>query len=233
MTTIYDDGGYLKNNPSWHSEDSIWKADKIITILEKNNITYTSVVDVGCGAGKVLGVFCEKFSLKTFYGYEISPQAFELTHEINLPNIKFFLQDFFKSNKLNYDISLAIDVFEHVENPYCFLKDMSQVSKYSVFHIPLSASALNVLKNGLINEKNQWGHIHYYCKETALELLNDCGYEIIDFQYTDFAFELEQSIRTIPINLFRRFLNLFNKDFSVRVLGGSSLLVLAAKKTND
>lgn len=35
---IYTDGSYLANNPSWHEEDSPWKARQIIRLLEANRL---------------------------------------------------------------------------------------------------------------------------------------------------------------------------------------------------
>jgi hypothetical protein len=120
-----------------------------------------------------------------------------------------------------------VDVFEHIQNPYIFLDEIKKRAKYTVFHIPLGANVLNILRNGFINEKKQWGHLHFYSKDTALELLADTGYTVIDYSYTDFSFELSNSKVDLLINLGRRFLNVFSKDFSVRLFGGSSLLVLA------
>jgi len=229
MKNIYEDGKYLKNNPTWHSEDSAWKAGKIQQILISNNIQFQKLTEIGCGAGQVLGCLSRHYRNNQFEGYEISPQAYELTQKIKQKNIKFYLSDFFESNHENTDLAMAIDVFEHVQNPYLFLKDLKDKANYFVFHIPLSANGLNILKNGFINEKKQWGHIHYYCKDTAIEILKDSGYKILDFEYTNFAFELETSLKGIPMNVFRRLINIFSKDFSVRALGGSSLLVLAQK----
>ncbi|GEM_PF-6681754 len=35
---IYKDGSYLKNNPTWHAEDSPWKTRHIIKLLKANKI---------------------------------------------------------------------------------------------------------------------------------------------------------------------------------------------------
>ena len=227
MKDIYENGEYLKKNPTWDAEDSAWKASKISYIIDKNNIKFNTMADIGCGAGETLKTLSEKYVNCQFDGYDISPNAFELTKNIVSENIDFYLQDFLKHSVRTYDISLLNDVFEHVTDPYTFLIDIRKKSKYVIFHIPLGANALNILRNGFINEKKQWGHLHFYSKDTALEILIDTGYEVIDYMYTDFAFELSDSKQDNVFNLGRRILNIFNKDFSVRVFGGSSLLVLA------
>ena len=52
----YHNGEYLQNNPSWGAEDSAWKAEKIIDLIKKNNLSPTSVVEVGCQFGNTLMV---------------------------------------------------------------------------------------------------------------------------------------------------------------------------------
>lgn len=38
MTQIYNDGTYHENNPTWHEEDSPWKALQIQKIIERNSL---------------------------------------------------------------------------------------------------------------------------------------------------------------------------------------------------
>jgi ubiquinone/menaquinone biosynthesis C-methylase UbiE len=73
---IYNDGTYLESNPQWHAEDSPWKAAKILDILGKNNVTPTSVCEVGCGVGEILISMYDKMpSTVSFFGYDISPRC--------------------------------------------------------------------------------------------------------------------------------------------------------------
>jgi hypothetical protein len=51
---IYRDGTYLETFPTWHGEDSVWKAQQIKKILEKNALTPATICEVGCGAGEIL-----------------------------------------------------------------------------------------------------------------------------------------------------------------------------------
>ena len=45
---------YLIKNPTWHEEDSPYKASKILKILNKNSINPNSIFEVGCGYGGIL-----------------------------------------------------------------------------------------------------------------------------------------------------------------------------------
>ncbi len=45
-------GHYLENNPSWHIEDSPWKARQILRMLKKNKISPGTVCEIGCSVGE-------------------------------------------------------------------------------------------------------------------------------------------------------------------------------------
>jgi ubiquinone/menaquinone biosynthesis C-methylase UbiE len=51
---IYTNGDYIKKNPTWHVENSAWKAEQILTMLSKHNLTPQTICEVGCGAGEIL-----------------------------------------------------------------------------------------------------------------------------------------------------------------------------------
>ena len=50
----YNDGSYLLKNRTWDVEDSPWKVKRIIELINKNNISPKSIVDIGCGAGEII-----------------------------------------------------------------------------------------------------------------------------------------------------------------------------------
>jgi tRNA G46 methylase TrmB len=85
MTQIYEEGTYLDNNPSWHEEDSPWKTKQMLNIIEKNSLNPKRICEVGCGVGEILNQLSIHFGddMK-FFGYEASPQAFELCNKKQL-----------------------------------------------------------------------------------------------------------------------------------------------------
>jgi hypothetical protein len=71
------------------------------------------------------------------------------------------------------------------------------------------------------------GHLHYFTKDTALAVLGDCGYEIIDWNYTHGAESLpNRALRTRILNVPRRLIGAVNEDLAVRLMGGASIMVL-------
>ena len=230
MTQIYEDGTYLENNPSWHEEDSPWKAKQIIKIIEKNRLNPQKICEVGCGAGEILNQLSLYFGTdKEFFGYEVSPQAYQLCLTKAKPNLTFQLSNLLSEDKEFFDIALAIDVFEHIEDYFTFLRKLKNKAQYKIFHIPLDLSVQSVLRcSPILKLRRSVGHIHYFTKETALETLNDTGYKVIDYFYTGNTIDLpnrgwKASLMKIP----RKLAFSINNDLAVRVLGGYSLLVLA------
>ncbi len=230
MTQIYEDGTYLDNNPLWHAEDSPWKAKQIRSIIEKNSLNPKSICEIGCGAGEILNQLSEQYAdEKEFIGYEVSPQAFELCNKKSKNNLIFKLSDLLEDTAVYFDIVMAIDVFEHVEDYFGFLRKLKEKAEYKIFHIPLDLSVQTVLRSSpIIKGRKSVGHIHYFTKETALETLRDTGYEIVDYFYTAGSLELpNRGWKANLLKLPRNFAFSVNKDLAVRLLGGYSLLVLA------
>jgi len=86
----------------------------------------------------------------------------------------------------------------------------------------------NIWRNYPILElRNTVGHLHYFCKDTALESLKDSGYNIVDYFYTAGSNDLPNSIKSSILKLPREVVFTINQDLAVRLLGGYSLLVLA------
>jgi len=123
---------------------------------------------------------------------------------------------------------MAIDVFEHVENYLEFLRNLREKGKYKLFHIPLDMAALYVVRVWpILESREQVGHIHYFSKDTALATLRDTGYEIIDYFYTPTLDLMSlKSVKSHLLRLLRKIGFKINKELTVRILGGYSLMVL-------
>jgi SAM-dependent methyltransferase len=227
---LYTDGLYLECNPTWHEEDSPWKASQIATILARNTIKPATVCEVGCGGGEILNSLARNYGDHVrFSGYEVSPQAFEICKKKQRGNLQFHLIKELGEIETHFDVVMAIDVFEHVEDYLGFLRQLRTKGTYKIFHIPLDLSVQSLLRGfPIMDLRKSVGHIHYFIKETALATLKDTGYEIVDYFYTGSRLELPN--RGWKANLFwlpRKLFFAVNQDLAVRILGGWSLLVLA------
>jgi len=225
----YTSEEYSDNNPTWHTEDSEWKSNQIMKIITKNNLLPKSICEIGCGAGEILNQLFKKMPDNVkFIGYEISTFAYQLCIPKKTNRLDFKLYNLFDDNTTDYDVVMAIDVFEHVEDYFDFLRRLNKKGTYKIFHIPLEMVALYMFrKTSIMNCRAQYGHIHYFSKDTVLAILQETGYEVIDFFYTPVhvvtpTISFKQSL----LSMFRKVCFRFNKDLTVRLLGGYSLLVL-------
>jgi hypothetical protein len=107
------------------------------------------------------------------------------------------------------------------------------LKKNPTWHVEFSAAkAKNILAlmartlrvDGLVNKRDRHSHRHHFNKETALRVLEEVEYEIVDYRYPPIDVtprtrsKLAKPIRAMFFN--------WNPDLTARVLGGFSLLVL-------
>ena len=229
----YVSNEYYKHNPTWDRADSPWKAKKVVEIINKKRLKPSSICEVGCGAGGVLSELRSIYPNAALCGYDIAPDASNFWHSYQNLDIDFFLGDFFKLNRRKYDLLLILDVIEHVANPYSFLSKLRFSSNYYIFHIPLDLSAINVLREKpLLKARNKVGHLHYFTKNLALSLLNESGYDIIEWWYSGATSAVFKSRWKTMLAFFpRRLAYALSKDISVRALGGETLFALTRNKT--
>ena len=179
MANIYDDGTYLQNNPMLHEEDSLYKADYICGLLESINFTgaCVKVLDVGGGAGLVSYEVCNFLHNK---GFEVECHAFDLSDDMlaiqqkNNPYITRTGKDI--SDFLGhgvYDLTLLIDVIEHIDRHQDFSQKIDSISEYFVYNIPIEYNFLDFFRNllmGLNYYKKQTlflGHLHFFSVNSA------------------------------------------------------------------
>jgi SAM-dependent methyltransferase len=229
----YTSGEHLEKTPNWHAHESPWKAEYIVQMLDKHGLQPQRVCEVGCGAGEVLRLLQKRMpSGCSFWGYDISPQAIALCAGKGNEQLHFELKDVRKDQQTSFDLILVLDVIEHLEDYFSFLRDIKPKSRYALMHIPLEISVQSVfIGKTFIWTRGQHGHLHYFSKETALRTVQDVGYEVLDYSYSP-EFELPagglaENFAKIPRKLFFA----LHHDWAARVLGGTRLLVLV--RNND
>lgn len=226
---LYKDGSYLEKNPTWHIEESPFKVKYILQLLRRNSLNIQSVCEVGCGVGEVLRLLQQGLPPEAeLTGFDISPHAYELSKSRENAHLHFKLADITAERTAFFDLLLVLDVIEHVEDYFSFLRAARPLARHKIFHFPLDISVQAVIREkGLLKRRKEHAHLHYFTKETALETLTDTGYVIRDYFYAPRSNEIGphpiQKLFRVP----RAALFAMQKDFAVRLLGGYSLMVLA------
>jgi predicted TPR repeat methyltransferase len=228
---IYINGQYLKNNSAWGVEDSIWKSEMIIKLLQTNKIEPAEVIEAGCGAGAILENLSKTFSfIKSLKGFDISPQAIEMAKPRETNRLTFYCEDVTLRKDIHTDLLLVIDVLEHLDDFYDFLRKIKSLSRYFVFHIPLDLSCRTILKpHVMLQQRNAVGHIHYFSEEMVLWFLKDMGFDIIQCNYTKPVVDIKSadSFKRWIKKILRNFSFRLNKKISAKLWGGYSLMILA------
>ena len=228
---MYVNGEYFSNNPDWDIADAQWKTDVIIELIKRNKLSPKEVVEVGCGAGENLVELLKKaIRVEKMTGYDISPQAINLASKKATDRISFFNEDITGKENIHTDLMLVIDVVEHVDDYYSFLRKLKTKSDWFVFHIPLDLSCRTVMKpHVLLQQRQSVGHIHYYTKEMVEWALQDTGYEIVDWVYTKPVVDVQStgSVKRLVKKILRNISFAISKDWSAKKWGGYSMMIVA------
>jgi 2-polyprenyl-3-methyl-5-hydroxy-6-metoxy-1,4-benzoquinol methylase len=229
---MYQDGQYLTNNPTWHEQDSPHKARWIASILQRRLISPKTVAEVGCGAAGILRNLAEIFPEASFDGWDVSPQVVQLANAKPHPRLGIHLDDILGSGRV-WDLLLAIDVLEHMENPAEFLRESRKLCGWATIHLPLDLSVQTVFRGyPLLDLRRNLGHIHMFTRGTARALMEENGWEILEEAYTGGSLELPLAaglgnfLKNWPLRLPRRLLFAMSPHLAVRFLGGWSILLL-------
>lgn len=228
---IYLNGEYFSNNPEWDAADAVWKVDIIYTLLQKNNIAAAQVIEVGCGAGNNLVELSKKDTrIEQLTGYDISPQAIELAKKNVSDRISYHNEEFLIKQTTVADLIMIIDVLEHVDDFYGFLRKLKTKGRNFVFHIPLDLACRTIMKpHVLLQQRQTVGHIHFFTKEMVEWALKDTGYQMIDWVYTKPVVDTNKadSPKRWIKKILRNLSFAINKDWSVKKWGGYSIMILA------
>jgi hypothetical protein len=46
---FYTTSSYLEKNPLWHTEESCWKAEQVLRMINRHKIVPKTICEVGCG----------------------------------------------------------------------------------------------------------------------------------------------------------------------------------------
>lgn len=228
-TDLYTGGEYAARNPGYHEEDSAWKADQIVALLRRNRIEPGTVCEVGCGAGGVLAELQRRLPDTTrFAGYEISPEGIRRCRPKANARLEYVLGDFTSLATPAYDLLLCIDVLEHIEDCRGFAQSLRSRATLKLFHIPLELSLYKVLVPGRLKlSTRRFGHIQFFTRRTALDLLRAAGYEVLDHALTPCGLAcsrtLEARLGRLPVQM----VSWISAGLAARLFGVHSLLVLA------
>ena len=226
---------YSNDNPTWHSEDSPWKARQIMRVLEPyQGDRPLTVCEIGCGVGGVLAALDEIFSENhvdsQFVGYDIAPIAIERARATwhDRERIEFRCADILDSKRLNYDLCLLIDVLEHLDDPLTFLSQLCDRGlRTFIIHLPLENHWLGILRGLTDPRRSPVGHLHFYDTHSAISLLERAGLVLNRWVYTpeaDLDIRLHRTAKSVLAYLPRKFVFWIAPALTVHSIGGAAFM---------
>jgi hypothetical protein len=163
-----------------------------------------------------------------FSGYDISPQAIELARSRENQRLHCKLADILQEPDAYFDLLLILDVVEHVEDYFAFLRDLRGLARDKIFNFPLDLSVQSLVRSdGLMMRRRTYGHLHYFTKDLALQSLAGEGYEVLDWFYAPFGIDFPVGAKGKVVRWPRMLISAISEDLAARLLGGFSLFVLA------
>lgn len=177
----------------WKIDISIPKVSHAVRLIGKDKIT---LLDVGGGTGLCLKAISnymrENLSVEVAkYSLDLSPRFAQIQRHNNPDIIDVVNEDVrctsFADKK--FDVSLMLDVLEHVPTPERALRELGRISKYTVFKQPLEDNVLLNTFNLLTFNKqkkhgyNTTGHINFYSASSFKKQIQSNGGSIVDLTY--------------------------------------------------
>lgn len=114
----YKDGFTQNYNWSWGKQYAS-AIEFILNEIKKDDQYVKSIVDIGCGDGRITKELSETFNNKKILGIDYSSKAINLARVLN-PNISFLNIDIISEKiKEKFDAITLIEVFEHIPLDLC------------------------------------------------------------------------------------------------------------------
>jgi SAM-dependent methyltransferase len=203
---LYLTDEYILKHPSLHAEHSPWKVIKISLLLErfmryfKQNFKakQLNLLDIGGGTGLILSAIAREIERNynvqvNKFALDLSPHALEIQKKTN-PDLKKALNEDICKTSLKtkeMDLTLMIDVLEHIPNPVQGLKEVKRISKFVIMKVPLEDNLLYNLWNLITGGKHRqnlietWGHINMYNYGKVKHQIEKHVGKILGFYFTN------------------------------------------------
>ena len=198
---IYLSDEYVKQHPTLHEKDAPWKIGKIIPMIDILMKSYDSddlvVLDVGGGGGTIMSSICnyiDKQHDRRIHKIllDLSPQALKIQQECNPDCVRALNEDIEKTSLTSKeaDLTLMIDVLEHLPEPEIALEELRRISRFVIFKVPLEDCAYKRIEN-LVFDNLAWrrsyevnGHVNFYNeKNLRAQIQEHCG-QIVSYYFT-------------------------------------------------
>ncbi|WP_164940536.1 class I SAM-dependent methyltransferase [Bradyrhizobium zhanjiangense] len=186
--SVYSEAGmYEELHPDWHAADGPGKAldiwigleDAVKQTIAQGNTAF-SFCDIGCGTGAVSAAVASL--LKERYpqlqvraaGFDVAPYAISRGRHL-FPDLDLRVQDLMTIDE-HFDAVLFCDVFEHLENPFAFLRRAAEVGRFMIVRQPLQGDFGMFRGSAYENVISSLGHIQFFNVRSFTAIAKQAGW---------------------------------------------------------
>jgi trans-aconitate methyltransferase len=182
---------YLKLNKDLHDSDFYKKSQAVLHILP-SDFRPDSVIDIACGSGKITMEVSKKLGIRKTTGIDISHKIIEIAKQNDVDRIGNWVTiNIFDYKESGYDLVLAIDIVEHVEEDKEILNKIASLGSLAVIKVPIEDNSVNRFIMWITRKKiNPWketeahyGHVHHYSLNSFIELIEESDLQIVKTEY--------------------------------------------------
>jgi len=169
-------------------ENSLKKKEKVHTIIDFiENTKDKRCLEIGCEKG-ITGYFLRKtggFWVST----DIDRKNVFVTKELIKENIVYFKENAFPFSTGSFDLIIAVDTLEHIEDDMAFLRDMHRIlAKDGILYISVPSSYNSLIWNKVAQKcgmnLDYYGHKREgYSVENLRKMLAITGFQTTRFRY--------------------------------------------------
>lgn len=167
--------------------NSLWKAEILRTLVNISEVH--SIIEFGCGAAEVSRLLTQGFQIEKYVGIDISHTQL-MGAKTQWPTGCFIVGDESTLTivQKKYDLSLLIDIIEHVQDPPDLLFSVAKISKYVGIKVPLEDTRFNriltafKLKKPESRRYKSAGHIHEWKLQDIFRILSKAKLKPINWR---------------------------------------------------
>jgi ubiquinone/menaquinone biosynthesis C-methylase UbiE len=159
---------------------STWKANELINLIQQvEHEKIHSIIEIGCGYGRILQQISEYFRIPLVIGIDNHKPTLKMAKKV-APHCKYMLMDAYNLSfpDDSFDLIILSDIIEHLEHPDLLLKETRRVAKYSIFKIPLEKCLINIKRQ--YGKQDSSGHLFSLDEKKAINLITQNGFRIIN-----------------------------------------------------
>jgi ubiquinone/menaquinone biosynthesis C-methylase UbiE len=160
-------------------------------IKKLNDKPFESLLDVGCGTGKVLSLIKDKFNAKVS-GIDLSEGMIRKSKELlgEGADLKVGDSENLLWNDDTFDVIVCNESFHHYPNPIAVLKEMKRVLKANgrvIIADPWLPNPIRFLTNILLPLLNS-GDVKIYSVDEMKKMLESCGFTSVNIENSSYYF---------------------------------------------